>query len=189
MKNITLILAIAFAFTTQSCSKDKSKSQEISANSADSLNENRTVTELDSLQKNPAKKAALLFDIEGNYKVKEAAENCKMDLKLYYLNGILKYNLTTDRRTISDNAKIELNEEKNGYYITFENIEWSENEGALNNEGEPIEKDVVLPKEIQGTLSKNEITIQNTGNAMNYYVKIGECEEKYIQLKKENPSK
>ena len=84
--------------------------------------------------------------------------------------------------TLTDKAEIELNEKKDGYYITFNNIEWSENEGALDDDGEQIDKEIVLPTTVQGVLYKNEITIQNTGNAMNYYVKIGECDLKFIHL-------
>ncbi|MFV0470407.1 MAG: hypothetical protein ACK5L7_00005, partial [Paludibacteraceae bacterium] len=74
------------------------------------------------------------------------------------------------------------NDKKDGYYLTLKNIEWSENEGALDEEGEQVDDSVELPKEIQGVLYKNEITIQNTGNSMNYYVKIAECDQKYIHL-------
>ena len=41
-----------------------------------------------------------------------------------------------------------------------------------------------LPKDIEGVLYKDEITIQNSGNAMNYYVKFAECDLKYIHLTK-----
>lgn len=67
-------------------------------------------------------------------------------------------------------------------YLTLKNIEWSENEGISDDGGEPIEDDIGLPQEIQGELYKNEIAIQNYGNSMNYYVKFGECDLKYIHL-------
>lgn len=101
---------------------------------------------------------------------------------LSYKADQLVYKLTTNKRTLADKAEIELTERKDGYYLTLKNIEWSENEGTLNDEGEPIDPDITLPTEVQGILEKNQITIQNAGNAMNYYVKIGECNAKYIQL-------
>ena len=75
-----------------------------------------------------------------------------------------------------------LNERADGYYITFKDIEWSEYLGAIDPEGTKSEEDLELPKDIQGVLYKDEITIQNSGNAMNYYVKFGECDLMYIHL-------
>lgn len=124
----------------------------------------------------------LLFNIEGNYEFKKEETTCKMNLTLYYQKNQLKYKLKTNTREFSDNAEIELNERKDGYYITFKNIEWSEYLGGLDNEGEPIQKDLSLPQDLDGVLYKNEIIIQNYGNSMNYYVKLEECGEKYIEL-------
>lgn len=123
-----------------------------------------------------------LFPIVGTYVIENDDASCKMILILSYKADQLTYKLTTNKRTLADKAEIELNESKDGYYLTLKNIEWSENEGALNDEGEPTDPDVTLPTEIQGTLEKNQITIQNAGNSMNYYVKIGECDLKYIHL-------
>jgi hypothetical protein len=41
-----------------------------------------------------------------------------------------------------------------------------------------------LPIGIDGLFSEKEITIQNYGNAMNYYVKLDDCGEKYIHFNK-----
>jgi len=123
-----------------------------------------------------------LFEIAGNYILENNDTDCKFNLRLYYKNDQLFYQLHTNARKLTDKAEIELNEKKDGYYITFNNIEWSENEGALDDDGEQIDKEIVLPTTVQGVLYKNEITIQNTGNAMNYYVKIGECDLKFIRL-------
>lgn len=124
----------------------------------------------------------LLFDIEGEYSYKADVVDCKINLTLFYTTNQLKYKLKTNTRELSDNATLQLNEEKNGYYITFENIEWSEYLGAIDEEGNSSEENLSLPQEVEGVLYKNEITIQNAGNAMNYYVKIGECDVKYIHL-------
>ncbi|MCX8534360.1 hypothetical protein [Chryseobacterium luquanense] len=125
---------------------------------------------------------ALLFNIEGNYEFKKEETTCKMNLTLYYQKNQLKYKLKTNTREFSDNAEIELNEKKDGYYITFKNIEWSEYLGGLDNEGEPIDKNLSIPENVSGTLYKNEIIIQNYGNSMNYYVVFDDCGEKYIEL-------
>ena len=122
------------------------------------------------------------FPIEGTYVTEDDDSTCKMKLTLSYKADQLVYKLTTNTRTLTDKAEIELNEHKDGYYLTLKNIEWSENEGALNDEGEPTNPDITLPTEIQGALEKNQITIQNAGNSMNYYIQIGECDLKYIHL-------
>lgn len=123
-----------------------------------------------------------IFPIEGKYVIEKDDSSCEISLVLSYNRDQLVYKLTTNTRTLADRAEIELNEHKDGYYLTLTNIEWSENEGALNEEGEPIDPDVTLPTEVQGLIQKNQITIQNAGNSMNYYVQIGECDAKYIHL-------
>ena len=123
-----------------------------------------------------------IFPIEGEYAIDNEDSSCEMNLILSYKGNQLVYKLTTNTRTLADQAEIELNENKDGYYLTLKNIEWSENEGALNDEGEATDPDITLPTEVQGVLEKNQITIQNGGNSMNYYVKIGECDAKYIHL-------
>ncbi|KQT17628.1 hypothetical protein ASG31_09545 [Chryseobacterium sp. Leaf404] len=124
---------------------------------------------------------AILFEIEGTYQAKNE-KDCKMNLILYYYKNQLKYKLKTKTQEFSNDAEIELNEEKNGYYITFKNIEWSEYLGALDNEGEPISKDIEVPDMVSGSLYKDQITLQNYGNSMNYYVLFDDCDEKYIEL-------
>lgn len=128
----------------------------------------------------------LLFEVAGNYKVEENDYSCQLQLKLFYKKGKLHYDAQTNSRKLNSEAELALNEKKDGYYLTLKNWEWSEYEGAIemHESGEQVEKDLGLPKDIQGVLYKGEITIQNTGNAMNYYVKIGECDLKFIHLKK-----
>ena len=84
-------------------------------------------------------------------------------------------------------VSIKINEEKNGYYITLESIEWSDYRGMIeyDDDGDEIDKELRLPIGIDGILYEDEIVIQNSGNSMNYYVKLGECDLKYIHLIKE----
>lgn len=178
MKKILLLLIIVFVLQSCENKREKHKSIEISKKEP----QNITDTVQNIVQ--PIKNNDLLFDIEGNYTFKDDLTDCKISLSLFYKNGVLKYNMNTNTRKLSGIAKINLNERKDGYYITFENIEWSENMGAINTEGESSEENLPLPQDIEGVLYKNEITIQNSGNAMNYYVKLGECDVKYIHLVK-----
>ena len=140
----------------------------------------------DTLVKPQSTGKKTLFPIEGTYVIENNGASCKMSLVLSYKADQLVYKLTTNTRTLTDKAEIELNEHKDGYYLTLKNMEWSENEGALNDEGEPTDPDITLPTEIQGALDKNQITIQNAGNSMNYYIQIGECDLKYIHLIKKS---
>jgi len=127
-----------------------------------------------------------LFNIEGNYALERNDASCKMELTIFKNKKQLEYRLKTNTRHWQGDVEVTLNEKRDGYYITFKNIEWSEYEGgALPDENDTEDQEqVALPQEVQGVLYKNEITIQNTGNAMNYYVKFGDCNLKYIRLVK-----
>ena len=171
MKNLlTLLLAL---FLLQSCGNGTEKQT--------------TETTTDTVAKDSILKVVPLvknndfsFRVEGDYISDDT--DCKIKLTLFYDNGQLKYKMQTDTRTLSDNA--EISQEDDTYYITFKNIEWSEYKGAieLDENGDEIDNDLGLPEDIQGVLNADEITIQNEGNAMNYYVKLGECGVKYIHL-------
>lgn len=180
-----LITLLIISLTLQSCENktEKQENTDIQKPEPQKIREAYTITDTIKNVVQPAKNNNLLFDIEGNYTLKkDVVTDCEIFLSLFYKNGVLRYNMETNTRKLSGNAKIELNERKDGYYITFENIEWSEYLGAMDTEGETSEEDLPLPQEIQGVLYKDEITIQNSGNAMNYYVKLGECDVKYIHL-------
>lgn len=196
MKKILIIVSalllffsvLAYIFITGFDRGRMPKREEIEQN----VNQNQKIdsaivkTPKKELENNPKnnieKNEKLLFDIEGEYSFKANVTDCKINLTLYYTNNQLKYKLKTNTREIFDNASLELNETKDGYYIILENIEWSEYLGALDEEGNPIEENLSLPQEISGELNKNEIIIQNYGNAMNYYMKLGECDVKYLYL-------
>lgn len=180
MKKLLALLILVFVLQSCENKTKKQESTEIQKIEQQNITEINTDTVRNVVQ--PAKNNNLLFDIEGNYTFKDEVTDCKIILSLFYKNGILKYQMKTNTRELSGNAKIDLNEKKDGYYITFKNIEWSEYSGAIDPEGETSDEDLPLPQDVQGVLYKNEITIQNSGNAMNYYVKLGECDVKYIQL-------
>ena len=169
----------------QSCGSQKHKHADTGINRS----EERPIPPNDSVKhtfqnvRQSQKKQDLLFEIEGNYKLKkDVITDCKISLSLLYKNGILKYNMETNTRKLSGDAEIELNENRDGYYITLKDIKWSEYLGTIDNDGAESENDLPLPEDIQGVLYKDEITIQNSGNSMNYYVKLGECDVKYIHL-------
>jgi hypothetical protein len=183
MKKSLILLIIVLALQSCENKMQKQENREIQKSEPQNITEINTNTDTVQNVAQPSKNNDLLFDIEGNYTLKkDVVTDCEIILSLFFKNEVLRYNMETNTRKLSGNAKIELNENKNGYYITFKNIEWSEYLGAIDTEGETSEEDLPLPQEIQGVLYKDEITIQNAGNAMNYYVKFGECDLKFIHL-------
>ena len=183
MKNLFPLILLILALLSCNNKSEKKESTEIQNTKSQNITEYKKNT--DSVQNNvqTTESNDLLFDIEGNYTLKkDVVTDCKIVLSLFYKDAVLKYDMETNTRKLSGTAKIDLNERKDGYYITLENIEWSEYLGAIDTEGETSKEELPLPQEIQGVLYKDEITIQNTGNAMNYYLKIGECDMKYIHL-------
>ncbi|MND42083.1 hypothetical protein D3C80_328490 [compost metagenome] len=122
-------------------------------------------------------------NLEGNYKNANGTA-CTFALSITKKEGEYFYRIKTDQRQL--NGKIHffrsLTEQQN--YIIFKGIKWAENEGALDEDGEPKVKDLKIPTDIEGLLSESEIQIQNSGNAMNSYVKFYDCGDKYISLTK-----
>lgn len=185
MKKATIIFTLIFTLAIQSCVKKDDKQIEntarVDATLPDSLTKQNDSLQRDSSQKNITENNDLLFAIEGLYQSKDNA-SCKMDLKLYYSEGKLKYDLITDNQTRTDFATLTLDEKKERYFVTLKNIKWSKNIGVVDSEGNAIDKNLSLPDEIQGSLDKNGIMIQNYGKAMNDYEKFTECGLKYISL-------
>ena len=178
MKNLTtLILATVFLF--QSCGNGTEKKV---------IKDNTFHSERgrDSVYENVIEIMGL--DTTGNDPLNDVG--CKISLSLFYENNVLKYQMETSSRELSGNAELTPNEEQDGYYITFKNIEWSEYLGNIDQEDEEnSNEDLPLPQDIEGVLDEDGITIQNTGNAMNYYVKLRECDAKYIHLVKDKRTK
>jgi hypothetical protein len=126
--------------------------------------------------------------IEGTYVVinePEESDQCAIKIIIKKASEGYIYKFKTETRSLSGKLSVEATERKDGYYINLEGIEWSEYEGELNDDGEAKATDLALHTGINGVIQDNEITIQNTGNSMNYYVKLEDCGKKYIRLKKQ----
>ncbi len=91
----------------------------------------------------------------------------KNDCKLVLLIDGLKYEAKTNKRTQSGTIKVV--KENTDTFFLFQ--------GLLGDD---------RGKDIQGKYEDETIIIQNYGNSMNPYTRIGECEGKYLQLKKIN---
>lgn len=126
-----------------------------------------------------AEKLDLPFEIEGEYSFTDEVASCEMHLKIFSAKGILKYELKTGERNVLGDAEISKKENGN-YYITFKDIEWSENKGLIDPEGNTPEENLPIPTEIMAGLRDNQIIFQNYGNAENYYVILKECDVKYV---------
>jgi hypothetical protein len=127
----------------------------------------------------------LLFDIEGIYTFSDTLSKCNLTLEITKEIEVYKYNLKTTTRSLTGEISLEENEENDAYFLILNGIEWSEYYGALDENSEPIDQDIALPEGLEGTIDENEIIIQNSGNSMNSYLQLGECDVKYIHLEKQ----
>ena len=95
--------------------------------------------------------------------------------------------LKTDLRDVKGKVGF-VRDSPNELYIVFEGIEWDEYLGDETNEidDDVEEKNTKIPVGIEAYVGNDTLTIQNNGNAMNSYTKIGECGRKYIFLIKQN---
>lgn len=123
----------------------------------------------------------------GNYKVEEQNQ-CALSINITKNKGEYRYQFKSTTRTLNGKVTFSRSLDENLVYINFHGIEWDEDSGDVtkDDDGESSSGNDNLPTVVQGLLSDGEIAIQNTGNAMNRYVKIGECNLKYIHLKKIN---
>lgn len=130
--------------------------------------------------------------IEGLYETQPEPDNsdeCKISIEIIKTKTGYTYFLKTKLRKLKGIANLATNEsgEKN---IILEGIEWDEYEGDIsrgeNNDSiadsESNSKPLEIPVGIGASYTKDTLTIQNYGNAMNSYTKLSECGRKYIQL-------
>lgn len=119
----------------------------------------------------------------GEYKNANGT-SCSFSLSVSQKEGEYFYHIQTEKRLLNGKVHFYRSLDDQQIYIIFKGIKWAENEGPLDEDGEPKTQDLKLPTDIEGLLSEKEIQIQNTGNAMNSYVKFDDCGDKYISLVK-----
>lgn len=130
-------------------------------------------------------------DISGFYKsVPQEGEDdhCDMSVRISKIKGHYVYSFNISGKTRKGKVTVQWGKGKEDTYITFEGIEWAEYEGDISNETDDqrsSKPQMKLPVGVSGQLSDKEITIQNYGNSMNYYVVFAECGQKYISLVKQ----
>ncbi|MBS7567017.1 hypothetical protein KHS38_21615 [Mucilaginibacter sp. Bleaf8] len=127
-------------------------------------------------------------EIAGTYKAAPAdgeTKACDLSVQIRKLNGAYAYTFHMNSKVYKGKVKLEKGDNKGEVYVTFMGIELAEYEGDEDEEKRPVKK----PVGISGLWSDNQITIQNTGNSMNYYVQIAGCDQKYISLVKTEVNK
>lgn len=113
------------------------------------------------------------------------SESCNMSVHIRKDGAEYSYEFSINGENIKGKATIKKNDNKETY-INFEGIKWAEYEGDISDDPEKGDTtSLELPVGIDGLLAGKEITIQNYGNSMNYYVKFAGCDEKYIRLVKQ----
>ncbi|ALL06865.1 hypothetical protein AQ505_16050 [Pedobacter sp. PACM 27299] len=121
----------------------------------------------------------------GTYKF-DTKTGCRLTLKISKIKGTYVYSFNSSVRTLKGKVTFSRSLDEKLVYINLNGIEWADNTGAISDgdlDAEPKET-LNLPTSVGGLLSDGEITIQNSGNSMNAYLKIGECSAMYIQLKR-----
>lgn len=120
----------------------------------------------------------------GTYKVDEKY-NCALSINIIKRKGEYHYQFKSVNRNLNGKVTFSRSLDEKLIYIDLHGIEWDEDSGDVTkDDGEESTASNELPTVVQGLLSDGEISIQNTGNAMNRYVKIGECDLKFIYLKR-----
>ncbi|SDF91304.1 hypothetical protein SAMN05421827_10292 [Pedobacter terrae] len=123
----------------------------------------------------------------GNYQVDEQ-DKCALSMTIFKSKGVYYYHFKSSARNINGKVTFSRSLDEKLVYINFEGIEWDEDSGDVtkSDDEESSSGNDSLPTVVQGLLSDCGVIIQNTGNAMNRYVKIAECDLKYIHLKRVN---
>ncbi len=131
--------------------------------------------------------APLPSNVAGSYYNKP----CNLTLSFYKSKGEYYYKYTSDKRNLDGKISFYRGED---VYINLTNIEYAEDyfDIELFEENEEKERKYAALKEkrkrttgVECYFSQDELTIQNYGNSMNYYVKLYDCEEKYIHFQRQ----
>lgn len=130
--------------------------------------------------------------IEGLYETQAEPDNsneCVMSIEIIKEKKGYSYFLKTKLRQLKGIANMTTNE-SGEKILVLEGIEWDEYEGDISREedndsiadSESNSQQPDIPVGIGANYTKDTLTIQNYGNAMNSYTKLSECGRKYIQL-------
>lgn len=132
-----------------------------------------------------------LTDISGTYKsvsTEEETKSCDLSVKITKIKGHYFYHFNIAGQLLKGKVTIKETKGQKEMLIVFEGIEWAEYEGDISKDIENDDREkpeMKIPVGVGGNLLGKEITIQNYGNSMNYYVVFAACGQKYIKLIKQ----
>ncbi len=112
--------------------------------------------------------------------------SCKLELNITRTGREWAYTFKTPTRNLKGRVTFfrDLRDQTVG--LNLEGISWTANDGALDNAGNPKEAATDLPTTLNWMMDGTGLLLQNAGNSMNAYTKLGECGDKYISLVKED---
>ncbi len=122
-------------------------------------------------------------DLSGTYEEVDEpdAEGCGIAVTISKAAGGYHYQLAYD--SLSYNGQLGLDKRDDHTTGTlFKGIPYAETSMDDDDDGTNARTSSYVGGELEG----DTITIQNYGNSMNYYVKLGECGLKYIRLVKKH---
>ncbi len=127
---------------------------------------------------------ALPKKIEGVYK----CDDCNMEIVIKKVKERYNYTFISELRTLKGEISFVRHDRYNE--IILEGIEYAEDYFDVglpeeNPEYEELKKEGNRRVGIDCFLDSDRITIENYGNAMNYYLKLRDCGSKYITLEKQ----
>ena len=142
-------------------------------------------------------KNKILDTLSGFYKTEvdpNDSADCELSVEIIKNKKGYIYHLKTSLRDLKGKISI-TRDESNELYLVLEGIPWDEYLGDVSNETDDNEtkddvkkENVKTPVGIDASVATDTLTIQNYGNSMNNYTKIGECGRKYIVLIKQKVS-
>jgi hypothetical protein len=138
---------------------------------------------------NVLKRQTKLPAITGYYRsklIKGESGSCNLSVEIKELQGEYFYTFNLGGHIKKGKVKLTKIDEPDAAGIVFTGIKWAEYKGDISRLKDGDRPTVMkIPVGIEGVWTKSGITIQNYGNAMNYYVQIAGCEKKYIELIKQ----
>ncbi|WP_367864438.1 hypothetical protein [Pedobacter sp. WC2423] len=127
--------------------------------------------------------------IEGNYvsrAIEGSDDSCDISVEIIKVKNLYRYKLYVAGTTYKGILKVLHGEKPEARYLIFTGITWAVNEGDISQLKEDEEpQSLKLPVGVRAVLLNNEIMIQNSGNAMNHYVQLNACDQKYIRMVKQ----
>ena len=122
-------------------------------------------------------------NITGVYKIKSIhKEKCKIRLNIIKEKDNYRYEMTINKKPYKGSVRFMRKNENNEHllFLELEGFRWAENEDY--NSSTPASKSTYG---LDGYWDDGTISIQNYGNATNHYIKISDCDLKFIDLVKE----